>query len=63
VFVQTIEEEMVYITIPAGTKAVHVLDQTEDNLEEGITIEEVTFDAAVNVLAFYSCCKNKPHRF
>ena len=63
VFVQTIEEALVYITIPANTVAQHVIDQTNSNLKQGITTERYIFSEAKTVLAFYSSCKNKPHHF
>lgn len=65
VFIQTVDEALVYVQIPAGTKAKHILDQSDDNLNVGITIEDEDYEfvEASTVLAFYSCCKNKPHRF
>ena len=65
-FIQTVEEALVYITIPAGTTAVHIKDQEQDSegLMSGVDCSEtITFSSDVNVLAFYSSCKNKPHRF
>ena len=64
VLVQTIEEPLVYITIPDGTKAYHVLDPQKSN--SGACLEGVTVDAeevdvgGCTALAFYSCLRNKP---
>lgn len=60
-FVQTIEEPLVYVTIPSGTAAKHIKDQSD--LKTGVSVEDYTFSTATTVLAFYSCCVNKPHRF
>lgn len=65
VVVQKVEDALVRITIPVETKVIHLLDQT--NLSEGVqeTTTTITKDGAdrVEVLAFYSSCANKPHRF
>lgn len=75
VAVQTIEEALVYVTLPSTfgsgtneTKIYRLIDQTEDNLDEGVESQEVTGDAKSSlinqtILAFYSSCKNKPRRF
>jgi hypothetical protein len=66
VFVQTVEEALIYIEIPAGTKAKHLKDQAKDENGEyssGVTETDYTFANSATVLAFYSSCKNKPHRF
>jgi hypothetical protein len=43
-FVQTIDEELVYITIPAGTAAKHIIDQRDNCLNEGIEVEDYVFE-------------------
>jgi hypothetical protein len=58
-FVQTIEEGLVYVNIPAGTYY-HISDQ--EDLRVGVSATATTLPASIG-LAFYSCCKNKPHRF
>lgn len=65
IFVQTVDEALIYVEVPAGTKAKHILDQSGDNLGVGVIIEDDDYEfvEASTVLAFYSCCKNKPHRF
>ena len=65
--VETIEEALVYIELPANQLAWHILDQTKDEEEHyssGVTIEDTQINlGGKTVLAFYSSCKNKPHRF
>ena len=70
VFVQKVEEALVYISIPySGTvKYKKVIDQT--NLSFGITTEEVIFSqptdtaaTSFTALAFYSSCTEQPYRF
>jgi hypothetical protein len=64
--VQTIEDALVYITIPAGTTVYHLLDQRENNPTIGVTVEKASGEKlknAITALAFYTSCKNKPHRF
>ena len=63
VFVQTVEEGLVYVRTPENFQCYHVNDQTD--LTQGISVsnEVVIFKERQTVLAFYSCCKNKPHRF
>ena len=65
-FVQTVSESLIYLNIPKGTKAKRIFDQKmDDNNEysEGITIDDYTFSDSKKILAFYSSCKNRPHRF
>lgn len=65
-FVQTIEDSLVYITIPAGTNCKHIIDQQKDEngiYSSGVTIEDYAFEERAVVLACYSSCKDKPHRF
>lgn len=64
VIVQTVEEPLVYIQIPAGTTITPVLDQDENNKDNGVTQKppiKLTKDS--RVLAFYSSCRNKPTHF
>ena len=63
--VQTVEDNLVYVTIPAGSKAKHILDQRsiDDSYPNGVLEEDFVFSESTTVLAFYSSCKNKPHRF
>lgn len=66
VFVEKVDEALVYIKIPAGTEVVHLLDQVKDEngiYSTGVTEEPYTFNEETTVLAFYSSCKNKPYRF
>lgn len=64
VLIQTIEEPLVYITIPNGTKAYHVLDpqKTSNGIKlEGAKVEAEEVDVSgCTALAFYSCLRNKP---
>jgi hypothetical protein len=64
--VQTVEDALVYITIPAGTTIYHLLDQRESDRTCGVTVEDEAGDTlknSITALAFYTSCKNKPHRF
>lgn len=70
VFVQKVEEALVYISIPYSdtVKYKKVIDQT--NLSFGITTEEVIFSQPTDTnatrftaLAFYSSCTEQPYRF
>ena len=64
VIVQTIEEPLVYIQIPANTKITPVLDQDENNKTSGVSQgAQITLSKASRALAFYSCCRNKPTHF
>lgn len=58
-FVQTVEENLVYVTFPAGDYY-RVFDQVSYN--EGVTTKSEPLSGGT-ALAFYSSCKNKPHRF
>lgn len=63
-FVETIDESLIYIEIPGGTKATLVKDQRIEDYNSGVDDSSFkTFDKNTLVLAFYSSCKNKPHRF
>lgn len=67
-FVQTVDEALVYVTLPENTRARHLLDQTD--LTRGVEEERDDENQIIEynlsgktVLAFYSSCANKPHRF
>lgn len=66
VFVEKVDEALVYVKLPAGTAAVHLLDQVKNEngiYSTGVTEQPFTFNKETTVLAFYSSCKNKPYRF
>lgn len=66
VFVEKVDEALVYVKLPANTAAVHLLDQVKDEnggYSTGVTEESINFESDTTVLAFYSSCKNKPYRF
>jgi hypothetical protein len=64
VFVQTVEENLVYLTFPTnfGGKVYRIIDQSAP-YTSGIIPDEATFTGGEKILAFYSSCRNKPHRF
>ena len=67
-FVQTTEEPLVYITIPAKTAAHQLLDEYDDAdgnfLRNGLKdITSIVSQNSVTALAFYSSCRTSPHRF
>ena len=68
VFVQTVDEVLVYITIPVGTVAVKLKDQ--EDMDKGVIPDGTkTFNdndktnGTIKALAFYSSCVDKPNRF
>jgi hypothetical protein len=64
--VEKVEENLVYVTIPSGTKVYHITDQSNAALQNGISVDNgTTIPEGViwEVLAFYSSCTSKPHRF
>ena len=62
VFVQTNEEALVYLKIQEDLVCHRIKDQTD--LTKGVdTSEIVTLPKDSQVLAFYSCCKERPLRF
>lgn len=71
IFVQTVEESLVWVTIPSGQKIIHLLDQdtnSTEGLQKGVTVDSKTPSLETDgnehqVLAFYSSCTGKPHRF
>ena len=67
-FVQTIEDNLVYLTIDLSkfeNKIYHLIDQKRDNLTDGVIAELAKFGntGEIKVLGFYSSCRNKPYRF
>lgn len=62
VLVQTIEEPLVYITIPDGTYARRIIDPEEsDGRLDGVEVEEEEVSVGgCTALAFYSSLRNKP---
>jgi hypothetical protein len=70
VFVERVDEALVYIKLPDSLsddfQVYKLLDDGNDFLTVGLEpqLEENTsIWAARTVLAFYSSCRNKPHRF
>jgi hypothetical protein len=64
VIVQTIEEPLVYIQIPANTTIIPVLDQDENDKTNGVSQgTPIKLTKSSRVLAFYSSCRNKPVHF
>lgn len=62
--VEKVEDNLVYVTIPAGTVVHKIIDQTD--LGSGVndsTIIKLDENETWRVLAFYTSCTNKPHRF
>jgi hypothetical protein len=60
----------VYLQLPtdlSGLNIYHIQDQvapyTSGVTEKLLTVEEKEAIKGKTILAFYSCCKNKPHRF
>ena len=65
-FVQTVEENLVYLVATKNWNTVyHITDQQQDpeGLKAGISATPTELKEGSVVLAFYSSCKNKPHRF
>lgn len=68
-FVQTIDEALVYLTLPdelSGLDIKHIKDQTD--WKTGVVPETVDDNQkdlmkGKTILGFYSSCTNKPHRF
>lgn len=66
VIVEQVDEALVYVTIPENTTVKHLIDQVQDangNYSVGLTEENFKFNHDTTMLAFYSSCTNKPHRF
>jgi hypothetical protein len=53
----------VYLKTTEELIVTRIFDQNSTNLEQGVTVESVTLPKGSEVLAFYSSCTNKPHRF
>lgn len=62
-FIQTIDESLIYVTIPEGTVAKHIKDQSPKNRKVGLELDDYTFSKDTTALAFYSSCTSKPYRF
>ena len=60
IFTERIEENLVYLLVSEDIKVNHVYSDINGNI---IDIQEKSIPKNSVVLAFYSCCKNKPHRF
>lgn len=60
IFTEKVEESLVYLLVSEDIKANHIYSDINDNI---IDIQEKSIPKNSIVLAFYSCCKNKPHRF
>lgn len=62
IFVEMVEEDLVYVRLPAGTQVTKI--GKRNSLQEGIIEENpIVLQQPQIVLAFYSSCVNKPHRF
>jgi hypothetical protein len=65
--VEKVEEDLVYLKLPEDLtdyKFAWLKDSDEKFLTEGVKeVEPQQNLAGKEILAFYSCCKNKPHRF
>lgn len=65
-FVERVDEALVYIQLPAtySNKTIHKLTDNDENfLQNGLIDGEDNSIWGKEVLAFYSSCRNKPHRF
>lgn len=68
-FVQTIDEALVYLTFPqnpTSLKVYKIIGQKENNRKIGVTADKLdSLDdlKGKTILAFYSSCTGKPHRF
>lgn len=62
--VDRVEEDLVYVTIPKDTLVYKITDQIGDSVN-GISVADSATKLEENwkVLAFYSSCTSKPHRF
>ena len=68
VFVQTVDEALVYVKLPDNVTGLNIYELTDqaEPYTEGVVETPFANKNSLNgktVLAFYSCCKNKPHRF
>ena len=59
-FTELIEENLVYLLTTKDLVVQHIYADKDNNITE---IKQETLLAQSKVLAFYSCCKNRPHRF
>ena len=63
VFVQTVEESLVYVTTNkdiSGVKWIKDPQGTDEGIDDNTPVK---FEANQKLLAFYSSCTDKPHRF
>lgn len=69
--VEKVEDNLVYVRIPQNAKVIRLIDQKEDlyqgvqfdkNSNYGNIINGIT-QTTIEVLGFYSSCKNTPHLF
>ena len=62
--VDRVEEDLVYVKIPSGTLVYRIADQEGDSTD-GISVSDSATQLTEEwkVLAFYSSCTSKPHRF
>lgn len=60
IFTELIEEGLVYLLTTKPLTVWHILADKDNNITE---VVEEELPTRSKVLAFYSCCKNKPHRF
>jgi hypothetical protein len=64
-FVETVEENIVYLKVLQNFNAKRIQDQNSEKLQKGVSVYEkaVKIPAGSLILAFYSSCTNKPYRF
>lgn len=60
--VQTIEESLVYVKVPAGTELIPIIDP-QDNFSGTQVWNKWVLEEEITALAFYSSCRNTPYRF
>lgn len=62
VFIEKVEDRLVYVKSPGiSTTVTHIIDQTSN--AGGLGFESESLSPETTCLAFYSSCKNRPHRF
>ena len=60
-FVQRVEEALVYLETTKSFNVIKLVDQVD--VYQGVTEIQDTIQSGTKVLAFYSSCTGKPHRF
>lgn len=60
IFTEMVEENLIYLLVSEDIKANRIYSDINGSI---IDIKEETIPKNSIILAFYSCCKNKPHRF